>query len=407
MILRLAATLLLSCGLAFGEPVSFTAPQRAQDFDAMARAVEKDYVYLASRDGWRRSREAWRKKALAATTPLAFALALEGALRELRDDHVFLRVQGFTLERRVPAGTDVWASWTGSRATIDAVRPSSVADVAGLHPGQQIVSVQGVPVERVVRELVGGSANPAARDWALRHVMAGPRDGSYFVGVREEGSDARPRQYEVVRTAVPEGNGTPLLARKIGEARDIAYIRLRNNLGDEGVVMHFDAALQQMRETRAMILDLRSTESGGSEAVVRAILGRFVEKESPWQVREGRGKARTTDVVAPRGPFAFRGPLVVLVDRWTAAEGEALAAGLDAVANATLVGTSMAGLRGVRREVTLPQTGWVVAFPAERALHVNGKSRESLRPDVEVDLVHPSGGPGDPILYQGLKHLTK
>ena len=74
-------------------------------------------------------------------------------------------------------------------------------------------------------------------------------------------------------------------------------------------------------------------------------------------------------------------------------------------ANATLLGTEMAGLRGVRREVTLQHSGIALTFPAEKTLHVNGKPRESLRPDIEVDLAKPSGGPGDPILYQGLKLL--
>jgi hypothetical protein len=36
---------------------------------------------------------------------------------------------------------------------------------------------------------------------------------------------------------------------------------------------------------------------------------------------------------------------------------------------------------------------------------VDGTPREALRPSVEVDLAAPSGGPGDPILYQALKLL--
>jgi len=291
----------------------------------------------------------------------------------------------------------------GGKPLITSVRPSSVADVAGLHPGQEVVSVHGVAVERVVRAKLGAAADAKpARDWALRHAMAGPRAGPYFLGVREGGPA---KVFEVVRSAEGNGNGAPLLARKIGEERDLAYIRLRNNLGDAGLVMHFDAALQQMKDTRGLILDLRSTEGGGTEEVVRALLGRFIEKESAWQVRGRAAGARETDRVAPRGPFAYRAPLVVLVDRWTAAEGEALAAGLDAAADALLVGTRMAGLRGVRRPVTLANTGLALSFPAERAFHPNGTPREALVPDVEVDLAKPSGGPGDPVLYQGLKSL--
>jgi carboxyl-terminal processing protease len=96
---------------------------------------------------------------------------------------------------------------------------------------------------------------------------------------------------------------------------------------------------------------------------------------------------------------------VVLVDRWTAAEGESLAVGLEAAAGATLVGTPMAGLRGDARELRLPASGIALRFPATRVLHPDGTPRESVRPAVAVDIVSPSGGPGDPILYQALKLL--
>ncbi len=80
---------------------------------------------------------------------------------------------------------------------------------------------------------------------------------------------------------------------------------------------------------------------------------------------------------------------------------------MNAVANATLVGTPMAGLRGELREVTLRHSGIVVRFPAEKTYHVDGTPREALRPAIPVDLAAPSGGPGDPILYQALKLLGK
>jgi hypothetical protein len=53
----------------------------------------------------------------------------------------------------------------------------------------------------------------------------------------------------------------------------------------------------------------------------------------------------------------------------------------------------------------LPASGIVLRFPAARVLHVNGTPREAVKPEVAVDIVKPSGGPGDPILYQALKLL--
>jgi hypothetical protein len=100
-------------------------------------------------------------------------------------------------------------------------------------------------------------------------------------------------------------------------------------------------------------------------------------------------------------------PLVVLVDRWTEGEAESLAVGLRAVADAELIGTPMAMLRGVNGSVRLPHSGIVAHFPVQRAYAPDGTAREEARPDVTVDLAAPSGGPGDPILYQALKRLER
>ena len=125
-----------------------------------------------------------------------------------------------------------------------------------------------------------------------------------------------------------------------------------------------------------------------------------------WQQRELAPGQRVADTVAARGQRYAR-PVLVLVDRWTAGEGEALAAGLAAVARARIVGTPMAGLRGELGEVRLPHSGLGVRFPMQKVFHVDGTPREALRPHVAVDLAAPQGGPGDPILYQALKLLEK
>ena len=238
---------------------------------------------------------------------------------------------------------------------------------------------------------------------------AAPGDSRGSARAGDPPAPGRPRRLEIERRDQPPAGTPPLIARRVGEDRALAYLRLKNNLGDAGLVQHFDAALQQLRATRGLILDLRETHSGGSHEVARALLGRFVSAESPWIVRIPRGAgaaaAMPAESVAPRGPFAYGGRLVVLVDRWTAAEGESLAVGLEAAARATLVGTPMAGLRGDARALRLPASGIVLRFPATRVLHPNGTPRESVRPAVAVDIVSPSGGPGDPILYQALKLL--
>ena len=378
------------------------APPRAQssDFDLLWESIDADYAYFdaASRARWRAVRERLRGPAARASTPAAFAGVIETALAELRDDHVTLggaAIRG----RRIPYELDIWPRWNAGAVTIEAVRTFGDADVAGLHAGQSITRIQNVPIEKAVREKLGGApASVPDIEWALRRLVAGPRMGSQMLEVRDAGNTTR---VEVERAAAKASATPPLTERRIGERRDLAYIRVRMGAG-ERVASLFDGALTRLARTRALILDLRESVGHGERATTLAILSRFARVASPWQVRQAPGKPRVTDMVQP-GSGIYTAPVVVLVDRWTAGEGEALAAGLAAVAKAEIVGTPMAGLRGELREVALPASGLAVRYPGERAFTMQGQPRETVPPSVRVDLAAPSGGPGDPILYQALK----
>lgn len=395
--------------LAAGPSLASGGVARAgNDFEALWRAIDGSYAYPLDAGEWRAAGVRWRPRARAAGTREELLAALEGLIAELNDEHVTLDAHRPDSPRPVPMATDLWAEWVEGQAMITAVRAGSVADVAGAVPGMRVVSVGGSPVERAVRGLLRRSrqSDARARDWALRRLLAGPWSGTLTLEVSGAG---RSRRLEIEREDLPPAGTAPLVARRIGEERNLGYLRPKNNLGDTGLVLHFDAAMSYLRDTRGLILDLRETHSGGSPEVARALLGRFVSRESPWIIRAPRSATRgataPAETVSPRGPFAYSSRTLVLVDRWTAGEGESLAVGLAASAGATLVGTRMAGLRGDARELRLPDSGIVLRYPAARVFRTDGTPREAVRPAVTVDIVHPSGGPGDPILYQALKLL--
>ncbi len=398
----LVCSALLAIGASAAEPLS--ARRQAEDFDALWRAIDTGYVRLdAGRAAWRQLRPLARRKAERAASREDFLEALESALATLHDDGVALSERSRHSPRRVPYESDIWASWRGDAAIVEAVRTFGDADVAGLRPGDTVTRIDAVPVERAVRDFLGASPRtPAAMDWALRHLLAGPREGVERLEIRER---APFHAFSIERAATAASTAPAIIARRMGDARDIGYIRLRVGASDANIAGHFDQALHYLADARALIVDVRDNLGAGSRAATLAILGRFVSYPTPWQLRETRGKMRMTDTIEPRDAAAFNGPLVVLVDRWTAAEGEALADGLRTVAGAQVVGTRTAGLRAELREVKLPNSGIVLRYPAERVFRVNGEPADEVRPTLEVDLAAPQGGPGDPILYQALKLL--
>src|SRR5688572_14431889 len=344
--LRLARFVVLAaaaCCCAAGA-ADLTPAQRTADFDAMWRAVDAGYAYFGrAREAWRRARIEDRPRATAARDPDAFVAVLEASLSRLHDDHATLSERSRQAPRRVPGETDIWPAWHGGRAVVESVRAFGDADVAGVRPGHEIASVDGVEVDRAVRERLGkGAPDEAARNWALRQALAGPRDGTLHLHVREGGGR---RRLEVARTDAPPAAAAPVLARRIGEARDLGYVRIKGEVGETRTSAQLGAALDSLRDTRGLVVDLRDAQGDGGRAAIEGFLARFASAPVPWRLREVSGE-RQPDLVTPASNGTYRAPVVVLVDRWTAGDGEALAAGLAAVAGARLVGTRMAGLRG-------------------------------------------------------------
>ena len=337
----------------------------------MWRAIDGGYAGFdaASRARWRKARERMRPMALRAPDEESFAAVLQSCIDQLRDDHVSLSGAGTAAARRIPYDLDIWPRWRDAAAAIEAVRTFSDADVAGLHAGMTVTHVQGEAIERAVRAKLGGSSSSVAdMEWALRRILAGPRVGVQRMEVRDGPTIS---SIDVERSAPVASTSPPVLGRRMGEARDIGYIRVRLGADDPEIVAHFDGALGHMKGTRALILDLRETAGPSPRDATTAILSRLAR---------GEGRA----------------PLLVLVNRWTAGEGERLAAGLDSTAQARIVGTQTAGLGALMRETSLPASGIVVAYPVQRLA-------QPVQPHVAVNLAAPSGGPGDPILYQALK----
>ena len=364
-------------------PGLLSADQRQQDFDAFCRFVGDAYAYfdLKTTD-WTRTCTDLAAEARAADDTAAFVGVLERALAQLYDHHAHLATHTPRSARLVPSQADVMATWRGGKAIVTALRQGSAAAASGLRVGDEIEAVNGVPVTRATAEfepVFVRSRDPAARDWALRVTLAGRHDRRETVLALVSTSGLRTVAYLPSVLRHDQALGVALNGR-------IAHLRVNNSLGDPSLIGEFDSALARLPDAEALVIDLRDTPSGGTSQVARGILGRLVDKEMPYQRHELVEEFRTAGIrriwvehVAPRGPV-FRGPVVVLVGRWTGSMGEGLAIGLDAARGAPVLGTPMAHLLGALGELALPNSGIVVRIPVEKLSHVDGRPRESFVP---------------------------
>jgi carboxyl-terminal processing protease len=389
-----------------------TSNDYQQDFDEAIRHIDATYAYFhAKTTRWRDVPALYAADLRNVESRDQFIALLERVVDELYDPHVQLNTHLEGSSRLVPSGTDLWAEWRGGQATIIQVRDDSDASRAGLRPGGVVTAINGMPIVDAVEARMGRSYDhsvPAARDWALRSVLAGRHASPRRLEVRER--DAT-RTVELPARNQFTARRASLDASEIRPG--IGYVRFNNSLGDSASVVAFDRALERLRRTRGLIVDLRDTPSGGNTGVAEGILGRFVEHEQPYQKHALPSAARTAALgrswfahVSPRGPFTYSQPVAVLVGRWTGSMGEGLAIGFDATGRGTVVGTAMAGLVGATTRIVLPRTGIGINLPYERLFHVNGTPREAYQPKVVVDVAQARPG-RDPFIEAALKVIAR
>ncbi len=392
-----------------------THQQYVEDFDFFWETVRDNYGYFSRKQtDWPQVRTRYRAQADTVRSRRAFVRLLENALAELYDNHAGLGTNRLDSRRLVPTGTDVWATFVNGQAVVQQVRAGYGAEQAGVRPGCVIEAVDGVPVGTAVRPWLGqclGTPGPEARNFALGQLLAGnhvvPRTWTVRAGRRT--FTARPDVPTPLLETTPYAG--LLQGRRIGE---VGYLKINNSLGDNRLIATFDSALTALRDTRGLVLDLRETPSGGNTTVARAIMGRFIEQEMPYQRHELPNEEAETgiprrwlELVAPRGP-RYAQPVVVLVGRWTGSMGEGLAIGFEALRRATVVGTEMAQLNGAIYSFKLPHSGIGFSFPVERLYRVDGQPREVFRPAVYVDLQavgQKSSSETDPVLQAGLERV--
>lgn len=396
---------------------NFSRQQYEEDFDYLWRSISDDYAYFDQKQtDWNKVREIYRPQISAVKTRSDFVALLESVLEELYDFHTHLNTNTAASPRLVPSGADIWAEWISGRAIITDVRPESGAEKAGIRIGMQVASINGIAVAEAVSRRTGKSlrsSDVAAKNWALRILLAGRRNEQRNIEVISNGG----RRVLSIDNQTAGGSVETTPARPLLEYRriekDVGYIRVNNSLGDTDLIKQFDLALAALRNTRGLVLDLRDTPSGGNTTVARGIMGRFIRRDMPYQKhsipaeeRQYGTKRSWIELVSPRGEFTYTAPVVVLVNHWTGSMGEGITIGMDGMRRATIVGTEMARLAGATSGIRLPNTGIGVTFPTEKLFHINGSPRENFVPPVHINLLlQVNQDDEDIILQRGLRVL--
>lgn len=367
--------------------------QYQKDFDYFWTTINENYCYFDKKQtDWPRVRTYYAAKLPGISSRAQFVRLLENALNELYDHHASLSTNLPDSRRLLPTGTDAWAQYQQGKAVVVAVRAGYGAERSGLRPGMEVVAINDVPIAQAVLPLLGHclkTIDEAARETALNQALAGTHTTPRKLTVRAQGRK-RNLYPDVPTSQLEHTQYVGLLESR--EMGGVGYIKLHNSLGDNRLMAAFDSTLDALAATSGLILDLRETPSGGNSTVARAIMGRFITQEQPYQRHELTAEEREfgikrswIELVSPKGGPYTR-PLVVLVGHWTGSMAEGITIGLDAMHRAAIVGTEMARLNGAINSYRLPNSSFGFNIPNERLYRVDGLPRENFMPAERVTL---------------------
>jgi carboxyl-terminal processing protease len=240
--------------------------------------------------------------------------------------------------------------------------PGSPAERAGVAPPDKIVTVDGKLYKgRTLRDVVADIRGKAG-DAVTLSILRGPGLVSVPV-VRAKIA------YDTVQDMVVAG--------------DVGYVRIPSFNAKTPASLHDALADLAGKHVHALVVDVRANPGGSFDDSVAAA-GQLVPAGSTVASVTKRGRAEP--IVSKSAPLLLDVPVAVLVDRDTASSAELLAASLQELRRATLVGSPTHGKWTVQRIEDLPN-GYAIKFTVGVFASPSGKSYEGtgIAPDVEVD----------------------
>ena len=228
---RVARIALATAALAASCLAAQTSSAFEEDFDVVVRRIAETYAYFDTKaTRWKDVPALYAGDLRSLKSREEFVALLERVLDELYDPHAHLTTNLERSFRLVPSGADLWAEWQRGEATITQVRDTSDASRAGLRPGTVVVAIDGIPIGDAVDARMGRAYDhsvAAARDWALRTMLAGRHNTPRRLRVRDKGAT---RPVELPAADQVTGRGAPLQAPEIRPG--IGYVRFNDSLGD-------------------------------------------------------------------------------------------------------------------------------------------------------------------------------
>ncbi len=351
-------------------------------------------------------------KFIEAKDAVDYNLALTDLLTHLTDSNVIVHSKTMdTYFGEAPVGLRIRLLDRYPIVT-DVLDPAAKA--AGVQPGDVVKRIAGISTTDIFRRFVQyiPASTPQRSGYdTIQKVTNGPAGSDVELTI--ENAQGEAHIVKLTRAEQPaaqrSGEAVRILAGNIG------YLDL-DRLSVEGV----DKALEQLKDTKALILDLRgkapaaaaiarhlTSQSNVADALVTTPLALYPDTPTDGIATQTASTFVVQTLPAPQAPL-YKGKTVALVDERTIGQSEHAALLFEAANKTEFVGSPTAGADSSVAELPLPG-GITITYSTEDIRHANGGKLQRL--GIQPSINAPTTAKGlragkDEALEAALAHLT-
>ncbi|PQV44401.1 carboxyl-terminal processing protease [Jejuia pallidilutea] len=404
LIFILIITLNFSCAQSQENQIDRTRIK--EDLNEILTDISQSYIYLDEKNvDLDCIREHYESQIENLNTEEETVLFFEYLLDEFYDSHLILNTNRNSSFRLF---SPIYIKIENGKAVISNVWQTQIENIDQNLIGAEVKKINGLTFGKAIEQFpthCNDKKSKIVREWIANKILAGRYNEPRVLSLKL--TDNKTIEFDLDKVKFKKDDGLLNTTTQNG----IGIIRLNNSLGNNGLINEFDKSLNQMENTKGLIIDLRNTVDGGNSYVARGILSRFITEQKPyqkhWTIEQYDGNTKVerswVEYVSPR-ERQYKKPVVILVGRWTGSMGEGLAIGFEGMERAEIVGSEMERLAGEMNGFSFINQKFGYRLSTAKLYHINGTPREKYVP---TNYVTQTTTENDETLAKGIELINE